>query len=267
MSFLKKIFGRQDAPTKGKDDKHPDNTRLIYLLNIYGEHNSEKNYEQVLNEILDGNAYLLLPTINDGKNKSGSWTTNKVGDTLKLTSIHNLDGLKAIAVFSDEKALFDWAKKTTEYTAVPTQVLPDLCRQMGIVSVVINSGQKNMFVVERNLDNFKSRTILKETPVKIGAPSQPLSPQIIKKLAENFKNVSTIEAAYQYAQLMDQEFSIVLGICLSSESDNSKTALHNAISNALEGEVLKTPVDLMVLNNFSLIDSVKNIPNALFYSR
>ncbi len=267
MSFLTKIFGKQKLIVKEEADKTPDNTRLIYLLNVYREHGSNENYEQVVQEIQHGNAYLLFPSINDGNDNSGNWKTIEAGQTLNLTSIYDQDGLRAIAVFTDEKALFNWAKKTVQYVAIPTNVLPDLCNQMGIVKIVINNDQKNMFVLLRNIDNYKTRTIEKATQVKIGYPAKPLNERIIKKLRENFKNVSTIDSAYQYAQMMDGELSIVLGIRLLSDSENSQIALHVAVNNALEGESLEIPVDLMVMTDSDLFESVKKINNSLVYHR
>jgi hypothetical protein len=267
MNFLKKIFGRQKGVPQEKMNKNPDNTRLIFLLNVFSEHGSNENYEQVVQEIQHGNSFFLLPSLNDGKDNSGDWGIIEPGQTLNLTSIYDLDGMKAIAVFTDEKALFNWAQKPTQYVAIPTTVLPDLCVQMGIVKIVINNDQKNMFVLLRNVDNFKTRTIEKATQVKVGYPAKPLSEHIIKKLIENFKNVSTIDSAYQYAQMMNGELSIVLGIRLLSESENSQIALHVAVKNALEGENLEIPVDIMIMTDSDLFEAVKKINNSLIYRR
>jgi len=266
MSFFRKVFGRNDKSASTSEKKDPENTRLNYLLNIWGEHPSDENYKIVVEEILNGNSYLILPSVNDDPG-SGNWETAKVSTTLKLTSIFNLDGLKVLGAFSDEKSLVQWTKRETQYTAISTQDMVEFCKANGIDRIVINSGQKNMFVLERNRDNIKTTVIDKSTPVQVGAPIHPLSRQILDKLIANFKKVDTIKEAYHYAQNANNEFSLVIGVVLSAISDNSRAALNNAINSSLQGEKLDTPVDIFVLPTDDWIKAVRNIQNSLFYKR
>jgi len=265
MNFLKKLFGGSDKTTDSQEKKNPENTRLNYLLNIWGQHQSDSNYKAVMDEILNGNSFLLLPSVND--NETIGWTTSEASKTLNLTSVFNLDGLKVLGAFSDENSLVEWSKKPTQYTALPTKDIIEICKEQGIDRVVINSDQKNMYVLERNRQNITTTTIEKETKVLVGTPITPLSKQIIDKLISSFKKVDTIEEAYQYAQNMNGESSIVLGIKMSTVSDNSRAALHNALNNSLSNEQLDIPIDVMILETQDWLDTVRNIQNSLFYKR
>jgi len=267
MNFFKKLFGSTDSTkTEINLSKNPDNTRLTYLLDIYGQHHSNENYRAVLEEFTNGNSFLLLPSSNDNEETNG-WQTAEVGTTLNLASVFNLDGLKVLGAFSDETALVKWAKRAIQYTAIKTQDLTDFCKQNNIDRIVINSDSKNMFVLERNRENITSRTIQEETNVLVGTPIKPLPKDAIELLIKNFKKVDTIEEAYQFAQRMNDEISLVLGIKLTVISDNSKAALHNALNNSLIGVDVGVPIDIMILENESWLVTVRNIKDSLFYTR
>jgi len=267
MNILKKIFGLQETVPEETKNEDPDNTQLIRLLNIYGEKPTAKNYEKVLREVLDGNGFLLLPTANDSNEQAMGWQTAETNTTLQLTSVFDQDGLKVLGAFSDEQSLLNWAKQPSPYAALKTKAITELCEQIGVGRIVINSGQKNMFVLERSRENLQERTIVKDTEILIGTPAKPLSRDIIGKLVENFKKIDTIEDAYQYAQVINKETSIVLGIRMSVISDNSKAALFNAVNDALKGKTPELPVDVIILNKPDMIQTAKSVENALFYSR
>src|SRR5688572_21424782 len=110
MKFLKKLFGGKDTQTLPEVKGNPENTRLNYLMNIWGDHPSDENYLAVMKELMEGNSFLLLPSVNDGKESNG-WKTTETDKTLKLTSVFDLDGLKVLGAFSNEKALLVWAKR------------------------------------------------------------------------------------------------------------------------------------------------------------
>ena len=264
MNFLKKLFGN-NKPTEDEQKKDPENTKLNYLLDIWGENPSDDNYREVMHEILNGNCFLLLPSVNESE--SGVWTIAKENSTLSLTSVFNLDGLKILGAFSNEKALVDWAKQPSQYTAVPTATVIDMCKEQGIDRIVINSDQKNMFVLERNRENIASRVIEKDTEVMVGKPSKPLQPHILEKLVSNLRQVQTIDEAYQYVQVMNEETSFVLGIKMSVVSDNSRAALYNALNNSLNNEKLELPLDIMVLETQDWLNTVRGIEGSLFYKR
>ncbi len=267
MNFLKKLFGGSGKTQTGNvETKHPDNTRLTYLLDIYGQYRSNENYKAVLDEITTGNSFLLLPSVNE-RGDSNGWQTAQVGTTINLASIFNLDGLKVLGAFSDETALVKWTNRETQYTAIKTQDLVDFCKQNNVDRIVINSDQKNMFVLERNRENITSRTIQEETKVLVGTPTNPLPQNAIELLIKNFKKVDTIEEAYQYAQKMNNETSLVLGIKMTVVSDNSRAALHNALNDSLNGIDVGIPIDIMLLEDEGWLNTVRNIENSLFYRR
>lgn len=266
MSFLKKLFGKTDSKPAKATEKEPDNTKLLFLLDTYAQHPSQENYKAVIDEVAEGACFLLLPSVNDRENSAG-WNTLDTGATLKLTSVYNLDGLTVLGAFTDEAALLNWAKQQTQYTAMKTQDLIDFCQQNKIDRIVINSDQKNMFVLERNRQNITTRTIQEETKVLVGTPTNPLRKTVIDKLVENFRKVDTIDEAYQYAQSMNGETSIVLGIKMSVVSDNSREALHYALNNALADEKFEMPLDIMILETADWLETVRGIENSLFYKR
>ena len=267
MNLFKKLFGSTDSTkTEIKVTNNPDNTRLTYLLDIYGQHHSSENYRAVLEEFTNGNSFLLLPSANNNEETNG-WQTAEVGTTLNLASVFNLDGLKVLGAFSDETALLKWAKRAIQYTAIKTQDLTDFCKQNNIDRIVINTDSKNMFVLERNRENITSRTIQEETNVLVGTPINPLPKDVLELLVRNFKKVDTIEEAYQYAQKMNDETSLVLGIKMTVISDNSKAALHYALNNSLTGVEVGMPIDILLLEDERWLTTVRNIENSLFYKR
>lgn len=126
----------------------PDNTNLCQLLATWGQQQSAQIYKAVIDEILKGNGYLLLPSLNKEK-RSTDWETTIEETTLNLTCIFDINGRKVLGAFSDEPSLVKWAKQPTDYTAMATRDLLEFCQLNSIDRVVINSGEENMFVLER----------------------------------------------------------------------------------------------------------------------
>ena len=266
MNFLKKLFGKNAEARDIKAGDNPDNTRLNELLDIWAKQPSKENYQAVVRELLEGNSFLLLPTANDNKG-TGNWKTATAGTTINLASVFDLDGLKVLGAFSSEDALLKWSKKEIQYTGMRMTDIIELCKQLIISRVVIDSGQKHMFTLERNQENITTRIIEKETKVLVGSPSKPLSKEIISRLKANFRKIDTLEEAYQFVQAMDGETSLVLGIWMSTVSDNSQIALRHAINDALQNEVLEMPLDVMILPSKEWLATARGIENALFYKR
>ena len=265
MSFFKKLFSKKENTEQAitEEQKNPDNTRLLYLLDIYSKNPSADNYRAVLDVIMSGNAYLLLQSVNEGQNNVG-WRTLEVGAEINFNCVFNLEGLLVLAAFTDEAAMVEWAKQPVEYTMLPTSAVIDFCKQNNIDRIVINSDQKNMFVMERDRSHITTTKIEEETQVLIGAPAKPLSAAIIDKLKDNFDRIPAIEEAYQFLQQRGEEQSIVIGIRMSAQSENARIALQNAISNALEGEELEIPLDVMMVSD-DWLTSLQGIPGSLFY--
>lgn len=260
MSFLKKLFGGNQKT------KNPDNTKLNYLLSSWREQQSDANYKAVMEEILNGNAYLMLPSVNDN-NETGNWHTSNTSRTLSLTCAYSVDGLTVLDAFSDEKSMMAWASGETQYTAMRTQDVTAFCQANNFDRIIINNAQANMFVLERNRPNISTTIIEKETQVLVGTPIKPLSKEILDKLASSFRKVDTIEEAYHYAQSMNGVTNLVLGIKMSVVSDNTRAALNYAIDSVLSNEQPGIIVDIMVLETEDWLDTVRNTQNSLFYKR
>jgi hypothetical protein len=261
MGLFHKLFGGSKKQTD------PENSRLLELIEIYQKQNGKgEAYKNVVLELMKGNSFLLLPSHNDNE-LSTSWTNAKTGTTLKLTCIYNLDGLKVLGAFTDEQSLLNWAKQPTQYTAVASKAILNLCEEQLIQRIMINSNQPNMFVLERNRQNIKTETIKEETTVQIGTPLRPLESKIIQKLNEHFKRVATIEEVYQYGQTKNNEFSIVLGFKLSPISENAKTASINAVQNALQGEKVDQLLDLFFIEEDGWYQTIRNTKDSLIYTK
>jgi len=261
MGIFDKLFGNNSKSTD------PENSKLFKLLDIYQRQNGKgESYKNVVSELMNGNSFLLLPSEND-KGNSDTWTTTKEDTTLNLTCIFNLDGLKVLGAFTDENALLSWAKKPTQYTGLSSQDVLKLCEENLIDRIVINSDLPTMFVLERNRENIKTETIEKETTVQVGTPNIPLENKIIQKLIEQVKRIEIVDEVYQYGQTKNNEFSIVLGFKLSTNSENAKTATINAVQTALEGEKIDQLLDLFFIEDEGWYNTIKNVENSFVFKK
>lgn len=261
MGLFDKLFGNKPKQTK------PNNSKLLQLLYIYQKQNNKGNsYKNVILELTNGNSFLLLPSQNDNKIPE-NWTIAEKDTTLKLTCVYNLDGLKVLGAFTDENALFSWAKKQTPYTALLSKDVLKLCEEQLIERIVINSDLPNMFVLERNTANIKKQIIEEQTTVQVGTPNRSLEKRLIQKLIDQFKRVETIDEVYQYGQTKNNEFSIVLGFKLLTNSENAKTATINAVQTALQGEEIDQLLDLFFIEDNSWYQIIRNVENSFVYKR
>jgi hypothetical protein len=147
MQFLKKLFNRSTVDKTKR--ANPDNKKLIELLNEYSKDNKYKIYKKVVEELVEGNAYLLLPSNHDYGDKYKSWTPVEEGHKIDL-GIYFVDGLKAIAAFSSEEALFTWKKKVAKYISLPSKAIIEICEANGIDRIVIDSKLPTMIVLQRS---------------------------------------------------------------------------------------------------------------------
>jgi hypothetical protein len=259
MGLFGKLFGNKSEPT------HPDNSKLFKLLEVYQKQNGRgDSYKNIVLELMNGNSFLLLPSQNDNEGLE-TWTTAEKDTTLKLTCVYNLDGLKVLGAFTDEKSLLSWAKKPTQYTALSSKDVLKLCEEQLIERIVVNSDLPTMFVLERNRANIKTETIQEDTSVQVGTPNRPLERRILQKLIDQFQRVDTIDEVYQYGQTKNNEFSIVLGFKLLTNSDNAKTAAINAVQTALRGEEIDQLLDLFFIEEDGWYQTIRNVENSFFY--
>lgn len=251
---------------KPENSTTPNNVRLIHLLDTFREKNgAENSYSNVVIELLQGNSFLLLPSVNE--DKSEGWKTIEKEQSLKITSIFDMDGMKVLGAFTDDEALLGWAKRETQYTALPSKDVLDMCEANGIGCIIINSGQPNMFVLERNRDNIKTQTLKEDTQVLLGMPKNPLSNELVDKLIESFSQVDIINNVYQYGQSIGSEFNIVLGFRLSTYTDNAKKASMDAVQNALKQVKIDHTLDVYFIEDDGFLKSIENIDGSLIYSK
>lgn len=261
MGIFDKLFGNKSIKTD------PENLRLLELLEIYEKQNGKgESYKNVVLELMNGNSFLLLPSENDNE-FTENWSTTKSDMTLKLSSVFNLDGLNVLGAFTDEKSLLSWSNKPTEYTALSSKVVLELCEKEHIERIVINSDLPTMFVLERNRENIKTLTTEEETTVQVGTPNKSLENRIIQKLIQNFQRVEIIDEVYQYGQSKNNEFSLILGFKLSTDSDNAKTATINAVQTALQGEKIDQLLNLFFIEDESWYQTIKNVENSFVYKK
>jgi hypothetical protein len=151
MGFFKKLF--KSYPQK--EDLKPDNTRLIALIEQYISDNEYESYKKVVFELEDGNSYLIIPSESNLGEEFSSWPPSPPGLKIKI-GIWFKDGLKATAAFTSEQALFEWAKKPAKYVSFRSQMVLELCEVNDISRIVIDSKQRTMIVLQKDVEKTKN---------------------------------------------------------------------------------------------------------------
>jgi hypothetical protein len=258
MGILNKLFG----------NKTPDNTKLLKLIDAYWKANGGgQTYGNVISELTRGNSFLMLPTKNDLGEGFKDWQKTDQKITLLITSIVDVDGIKALGAFTDEQALLKWTKQASRQSSMRSQDVLKLCAQNGVDRIVINSGQSNMFVLENERYRPEEYSIEKNTALLIGTPNNPLSAIAIKKLVDNFQKVDIINEVYQYGLTKNKEFSIVLGFCLQTDSNKGEKQVIDTVQNALQYETLSQTLDLHFIKDQEDLDRIKWVENSLIYKK
>jgi hypothetical protein len=114
---------------------------------------------------------------------------------------------------------------------------------------------------------MKEHEVKAGTTVHRGAPAKPLNNAITAKLIENFKQAAAVSEVYQYGQVANDEFSIVLGIKLSANSEEAKSAAIHAIQNVLTTEPIDQLLDIYFIESDGEYQFIKEIENSLLYKR
>ena len=262
MALFTKLFANKSK------SNNPDNSRLLKLLDIYWKNKGEgDSYKNVVLELMNGNSFLMFPTKNDFKTDTNNWTVTEKEISLKTQSLLDVDGLKVLAVFTDEQSLMTWVRTPTEFTAMRSQDVLKFAQDNNVSRIIINNNLSNMFVLERNRENVTKHQIKQGTNVQIGVPNKPLAISLIKELIDNFKKNRTILEVYQYGQTKEDEFSIVLGFKLLTNSDNAKKAALNIVQNAVGKGTLEQPIDLFFIETNEWYEAIKKIENSLIYKK
>lgn len=270
MNFLKKLFGTKQQKSVDNTDaafkNHgtPDNTKLLYYLDNYAKNPTDENDSIIFQELMHGNCFLLMSSVNDSDSYTG-WKTLEKGSTLKLTSVYDIDGLQVLGAFTDETSLYKWAKQPAHYVAMTAKDVLEFCQQHNIGRLVINSDQPNMYVLERN-SNFLSRSVEEATQVMIGTPKVPLHNDVLSGLQRQFATNPNVVEAFQFLMVDGNEQTMVLGVRVKTVSDNARIAVQNNVANVLEGVHLEVPLDMMFLDD-NWYNTVKGMPNLLFYKQ
>jgi len=124
-------------------------SKLSILLDAYQQQSGQgETYKDVLMELITGESLLFLPSVNDGSENQEA-NNQSATKTLKIASIFTVDGIKVLGAFSDEAALFIWAKQPVPYKMLESKDVLQICEENGIKRVVINSNQPTMFVLEQ----------------------------------------------------------------------------------------------------------------------
>lgn len=213
MSLLSNLFGKKQNQDDSSKNEQPDNTRLLKLLHAYRENENNENYQRVVDELMNGNACLLLPTVNSGSPKE-TWRDMEEGEDLKLTSVFDVDGLTVLGAFTGEEPLLDWAGKKTEYTAMSSSDALDLCMANGIERIVIDSHQPTMFVMQRGQHDIETESLQEGSKILLGFPAQPIEGRILEKLKTRCNKKPFIQEVHQFIMSRKQETSLVLGFKL-----------------------------------------------------
>lgn len=130
---------------------NPNNTKLLDLINTYHKQEENKdNYMNVIQELINGNSMLLLPSANDTPEEQKALSEAGHTKTLKLSSVFNHDGIRTLCVFTDEETLSDWAKKPMPYKMLASKDVLQLCEMSSIQRIVINTGTPTIFVLEQS---------------------------------------------------------------------------------------------------------------------
>ena len=103
--------------------------------------------------------------------------------------------------------------------------------------------------------------------LQVGVSNRPLGNRITAKLIDKFKQVDTIDEVYQYGKTKDNEFSIVLGFKLLTNSDNAKTATINAVQTALQGEKIDQILDIFFIEDENWYQIIRNIDKSFLYKK
>jgi len=70
---------------------------------------SKANYVKVRKELMDGNAFLILPTVKNDAVSEG-WNTYSEASRIQLSSLYTIDGIKVLAAFTDPDSVLRWSK-------------------------------------------------------------------------------------------------------------------------------------------------------------
>lgn len=259
MGIFKKLFGKNTDNIENEENK-----TLLRLIGEYYKWASFNAYLIVLHELQLGSSFLYLPSINDGEE---GMKNISAGDILKLTCVHDVNGVRIMGAFTSKNALSKWAKNGSGYTKIEAKiVVNEICPQMGVECLIIDDGLPTKFVLKREEKGTKTITIKENTKVQIGRPLISIGDETIEKLIPFLKEIPAIKEAYQYGQTLDNEFNIVLGFIISPHDAITRDLVISSVDKALREIKIGSTLFLFILNESNLYEVVKAVDNSLFYT-
>ena len=247
-------------------EKRPDNNFLVKAILDYNLSKNDKEYKKAIDIINSDNCMIFVPSIND-QNTDKEWHTLKKDTDIKLTSVFDIEGLKVIGAFTSPETLLKWTQKESEYIAMLGKDFLKFCEDNHVDRIVIDSDQPTMFFMERNREDVEEIEITKKTEIQVGPAKEPLPKNILDKLIKNLSHIDSVEEIYHFAMIRSGEFILVLGIKLSVYSENTRIACTNAINDALLGEKLTKPLEVLYLDREELLRTAQNVANSLIYTK
>lgn len=241
MNLFKNLFGKKEKVFT------PDNTKLLALIEQYHKNSSSETYGNVLEELYGDNAYLIVPTA-EVNSDSKEWKTLKKGETINFTTVFDMDGLLAFGVFTSEEALSKWINEETPFMAMPAKSVLEIAQEQSFDRIVIDSDQPNMFVLERNRENFNEQKIKEDTEVLIGTPIKPIEGAHKTQLQNAFRKNNNINEVFHFAMQRNNESILILAIVLEQFSENARLAVMNNINDGMHGVNFNQTLEIMYIS-------------------
>src|SRR5699024_8224973 len=146
-----------------------------------------------------------------------------------------------------EDTLLEWAEKETEYTAMPSSDVLDLCLANGIERIVIDSHQPTMFVMQRARMDVETETLQQGAKELIAFPAQPIEGSVLEKLKTRCQKKPFIQEVYQFMLSRGEETTLVVGFKLDKYNENTRSACIQAVQDAVQGEQFEQALDVLFL--------------------
>lgn len=229
-----------------------NNNTLNQLLDNWKKTNTDNDFYAVITELTTGSSSLHVPArINNGQ--------------MVISSIYEDRGAKLLLVYSSEDSVSELSDKHLSLLKMDTKEVLNFCEENNIPKIVINPRLPNEFILQKPSGNVQQ--LQEDVAVQIGRIRDNLPHSFLTKLITNFTEIKEINEVYIYSQKMGEEISTVLGVVLSDVSQKSVELANNAFKNALVGEKLSHPNMMVIIETEDLLQSVKNIQGALFYTK
>ncbi len=246
-----------------------NNNRLNTLLTKWEATKNETMYRCIVDELVNGETYLYVPTNNKFLSDK-IYGDEPFEDGVRFTSVLNNDGLLSIVVFSSEQNLKMWAKQDIGFIKFATKSLLKFCDTKLIARIIIDAQRPSLFVLEKNLRN--NTTVEKPQQnqaldIRLFALKEPFSGALRNNIVIASENISTILEVYHCGVRKNNKSAFMIGVKLSTYSDEAKKATLLAMDRATIGSSLGMPLEVVFLQSEKMYNSTKSIKDSLIYKR